>query len=386
MNFSSTSSNEEAKTYQRQKMLFKILGWLPLIGIFMVMFCSIYIFRYHFTNGNDATVNSVIFISTIGYGALIAGAAYAVGGFGGFLFGLPRSLSNPDGTNKNYSRNDNLIQISDWLTKIIVGLGLTNLHKIPPMLDGLGQNVKVVFGGEQAGAIIGEGLIIYFLVCGFLLGYLWTNIHYIPILTLMDKEAKNITDQKKIQDKETAANAANDVHTESINSSDPNAFIKIEDKQKTISGKTNILSPEDYAARIGKARQKMQKGLQSQSSLPDNLKDPNKNQWGGKSENNGRKLSAIVSSVDDTGLYRVILTVTSFNPAGKMNDGDVVLFVLHNTFPDPYRISLVESGKAELEIISYGAFTVGALADDGVTELEFDLAALKDAPDKFIKN
>ena len=59
-----------------------------------------------------------------------------------------------------------------------------------------------------------------------------------------------------------------------------------------------------------------------------------------------------------------------------LKDGDLVIFALHPTFGDPpARIVTVEDGEAELTLLSYGSFTVGAIADDG-TELELDLAEL----------
>lgn len=81
-------------------------------------------------------------------------ACLIAGGFVGFLFGIPRILqsdtaaaprpvSQPgeSGTAfetpvaSNYRPNTNLDQISDWLTKIIVGLGLVNLQKVPERLS-----------------------------------------------------------------------------------------------------------------------------------------------------------------------------------------------------------------------------------------------------------
>lgn len=86
--------------------------------------------------------------------ALIVIACWAVaGGVLGFLFGIPRLLQrwaapSPPGTSgegkaaegKEVARryllsNSNLEDISDWLTKIIVGLGLINLTKMPTYID-----------------------------------------------------------------------------------------------------------------------------------------------------------------------------------------------------------------------------------------------------------
>ncbi|HTA26879.1 MAG TPA: pYEATS domain-containing protein [Bacteroidia bacterium] len=392
MNTSQSITNKTGeKSSERQWWLFFCLVSMPILGILMIALCAINFIKI-------PTIDSITHLTilptapyvpywvTIGYGILIGGAAYIVGGFGGFLFGLPRYLSNPDSPSKDYSRNDNLIQISDWLTKIIVGLGLTNLYKIPSLIDQMGQNLKAVFGNGENGAVIGEVIVIYFFVSGFLMGYLWTNIQYIAILTEMDKVVKDLTAEK--QAKETVANTAIDTLEKTISSNDPNdstAYNKVEERQKAIPNRSRILSFDEFSKLIDKAQQKMKIGLNSQQALPDNLKDPNKNQWGGKPINNDRKLDAsIISSGDD--LFKVTLTVTSTNINNPMNNGDVVLFSLHNTFQKPYKIVTVIDNVATLEFISYGAFTVGALCDDGITELEYDLTNIPNAPEKFIKN
>jgi len=61
--------------------------------------------------------------------ALVAGGAFGVGGLVGFLFGIPRSLAGiktEDDKSQSgaYRANTNLEEISDWLTKILVGVGL----------------------------------------------------------------------------------------------------------------------------------------------------------------------------------------------------------------------------------------------------------------------
>lgn len=162
-------------------------------------------------------------------GALLAGiiglAAGAIGAFVGFLFGLPRTLTSnelrgaratatadpgneaakevngdgeaapdaapaagveeaaPTGTvRSSYTDvNTNLEQISDWLTKIIVGVGLTQLNSIPKEIDGFGDRVGVYFlaGGKALG--IGTG--IYCLILGFFLAYVGTRVRLSLIFT-----------------------------------------------------------------------------------------------------------------------------------------------------------------------------------------------------------
>jgi len=63
---------------------------------------------------------------------LFAFAAVAAGAATGFLFGIPRTLQgNTPTESTSYQVNTNLEQISYWLTKIIVGLGLIKLKTIP---------------------------------------------------------------------------------------------------------------------------------------------------------------------------------------------------------------------------------------------------------------
>jgi hypothetical protein len=58
-------------------------------------------------------------------------------------------------------------------------------------------------------------------------------------------------------------------------------------------------------------------------------------------------------------------------------------FYLHNTFPQPKLSVEAEDNVAKFQIGAYGAFTVGALADDGRTCLELDLVGDPDFPLEF---
>jgi len=61
-----------------------------------------------------------------------------------------------------------------------------------------------------------------------------------------------------------------------------------------------------------------------------------------------------------------------------------VQFFLHDTFKNDRPIVTVgPNGAAELKLTAWGAFTVGAIADDGRTKLELDLQTLEDAPVEF---
>jgi len=114
------------------------------------------------------------------------------------------------------------------------------------------------------------------------------------------------------------------------------------------------------------------------------LEDPWKGQFGGSNidKNNGRELSAtVVPMTNRKEYYEVTLTVASTNSANPL-EGSVIFFI-HDTFPNPKRLVGVANGVASLELESWGAFTVGALADEGRTRLELDLADDSNFPRKF---
>jgi hypothetical protein len=126
-------------------------------------------------------------------GLCIAGASALTGGLLGFLFGIPRALqigettpnqslnagqntSNPNGHNVGYRANTNLEQISDWLTKILVGVGLTQLIVLPQKLKELGLFLAPGFDTVPHPNLLAIVIVMYFSVSGFLFGYLWTRL------------------------------------------------------------------------------------------------------------------------------------------------------------------------------------------------------------------
>ncbi|HEY0037555.1 MAG TPA: pYEATS domain-containing protein [Longimicrobium sp.] len=115
-------------------------------------------------------------------------------------------------------------------------------------------------------------------------------------------------------------------------------------------------------------------------SVPD---DPWKGRFGGQKISGTREIDAEVTPVGSSGLYRVRLQVRSTNPKRDPLHGTVQFF-LHDTFSNDRPVVTVgPSGVAELTLTAWGAFTVGALADDGGTKLELDLAELATAPHDF---
>ncbi len=128
-------------------------------------------------------------------------ACLASGAFAGFLFAIPRVHQEPppkvdpnmgatpqagethrEGVvspiaYSSYSQqvNTNLETISDWLCKIIVGVGLIELRGIPTQIDYLAAALTRDLGNGFTHSYAG-GLIVYFVILGFFGGYLVTRL------------------------------------------------------------------------------------------------------------------------------------------------------------------------------------------------------------------
>jgi hypothetical protein len=137
-------------------------------------------------------------------GALVTLAATAAGSVAGFLFGLPRyspvlavPVSEAESPAQSsltaaaqaraaagiYTPSNNLEQVSDWLTKLLLGAGLVQLGHIGNwfggFLDGLASAMTSAPGSVPpiAHAIAGS-IIVFYTSYGFLFGYIITTLWY----------------------------------------------------------------------------------------------------------------------------------------------------------------------------------------------------------------
>jgi len=131
-------------------------------------------------------------LSILGCALLIALAATLVGTFIGFIFGIPKTVTTT-GTAVNitetYQGNTNLEQISDWLTKILIGAGLVELKAIYTTLQSFGSQFVKHKPLGVLGWIVAPALVISYSICGFLLAYLWARIYMIADLEKRKKIA-----------------------------------------------------------------------------------------------------------------------------------------------------------------------------------------------------
>jgi len=138
-------------------------------------------------------------------GALVALAAAAIAAVGGFLFGLPRYSSvltvpvsdsaSPTESSITaaaemqraagvYAPSNNLEQVSDWLTKLLLGAGLVQLGRVGRWLGGFinGLTGALTSGDTStvpsAAKVVAGSLLGFYSAFGFLFGYIVTTIWY----------------------------------------------------------------------------------------------------------------------------------------------------------------------------------------------------------------
>lgn len=140
------------------------------------------------------------FRTQLGAGFFLAGSSLLGGVLVGFLFAIPKSDSSlgnsissseeSKGVSK-YSLNTNLEDISDWLSKMIVGVGLVQLTSVPGYIKRASlywsSSVKPGFPAAYTST-----LIIFFCLLGFLVGYLWTRLDLIGDFIRQDPRNVNL--------------------------------------------------------------------------------------------------------------------------------------------------------------------------------------------------
>jgi hypothetical protein len=129
---------------------------------------------------------------------MLAFSAFTTGNLLGLLFGIPKAvqaetdeLRTSGGADpRNIAANNNLVQISDWLTKVLVGATLTQVTKLPVALE----YFSVQYGreiGKPASVFILTG----FSATGFLSGYLFTRL----VLQHALHRANTVPDLEKVK-------------------------------------------------------------------------------------------------------------------------------------------------------------------------------------------
>lgn len=176
--------------------------WLGLATVFIFSLNS---------ETTEQQKQSILF--TLGTSLSVGGASVLIGALLGFLFAVPRAARtangkitqssdnstadvNFSGNNKQnqklYTDNTNIEEISDWLTKILVGIGLVQLKTLPTYLGKLERLLQVAIGN----GVFGVAIVIHFSVCGFFLGYLASRL-FLPGAFSRSVDIENLIEEKE---------------------------------------------------------------------------------------------------------------------------------------------------------------------------------------------
>ncbi|ULB34516.1 hypothetical protein [Proteiniphilum propionicum] len=142
----------------------------------------------------SATI-SLTYWDFLGLIIIVALASLITGAVLGFIFGIPR-LNRDYNPGENYGRdtkynpNTNLEDVSDWLTKIILGVTLTQLGKIPGYLQSIADYILVNADCENLNCDFARpimiAVLIYFFVAGFISGYFYTRLYLPSLFSIME--------------------------------------------------------------------------------------------------------------------------------------------------------------------------------------------------------
>lgn len=152
-------------------------------------------------------------------------ALWATGSLCGFLFAIPRvvqptrpapavatSRSSPDGLSTIIARpadaagapinrqnipyqliiNTNLEEISDWLTKIIIGMTLIQLKEIPSEIDRLAELIGRNLPTSPDHRGFATAIVVLFTVLGFLFGYLVTRLYVQRVMARVERSVVDV--------------------------------------------------------------------------------------------------------------------------------------------------------------------------------------------------
>jgi hypothetical protein len=315
---------------------------------------------------------------------LLGLAGMSTGGMVGFLFGLPRShtqdgaeqagtTATKDGVVRlRYEPSTNLEQISDWLTKLLIGVGLVQLQHVGDALAAIGDMVaRSQHPPVESVAVVTQAIFVLSVAIGFIGTFLWTRLYYGVIQTRADQKILDLL-RLAVHKAERA-----DTVAESLASG------KIGARRDTLT-RTDLLSPvvaKGVPAVPASWPQAIRDRIQQFAQAPVVRDSDPAGQIFGEAgrQANGRVLDASVVAEYEDGLI-VQLSVRRTARAPLAGD---VLFLLHPTFDEPILTATPKDGVAQVEIYTDGWFTVAAIADEGRTVLSFDLRNMPGAPEWF---
>jgi hypothetical protein len=300
---------------------------------------------------------------------LVGFASISVGFIVGHLFAFPRARGESEGVS-SLQVNNNLAEVSDWVTKMMLGIGLSQFNELSLSMQSVALYVSNAIVCQPNDMTFSMTLMIVSVVLGFFTGFQYTRLSLSKQYSLADKEILSEIAQ--------ASNSERYSDIENVLSIAANAVAEGFVSKGKMDGNEKPFNQIDVLRRLVRESESLMAAGRNR-----NPEDPNHNTWGGHSTMGRFTLSAQVNPWDGVNqLFKVTIQVEDIEEA----TGACVV-ALHSTFKSPIKPLVMENGKAELSVIAYGAFTVGALVmvsgvDDPVM-LELDLSDLESAPPEF---
>ena len=164
--------------------------FLTLIGSLLACICIIAIYACSLS-GNCREAFTTLF--------MVAVSSYAIGNILGLIFGIPKTVQDQTGTPLEqkklfYQVNTSLEQISDWLTKMIIGAGLVELKGLTVFLVSISKKIAADIGYDKAQSIIISSMLCFFIL-GFFVTYFSTRLYIANALAEANAELQETSEE-----------------------------------------------------------------------------------------------------------------------------------------------------------------------------------------------
>jgi hypothetical protein len=238
--------------------------WLPYLAVAPAL--GLVALTVYAVSLNSASVFAVAFL-----------VAFLVGALLGFLFGIPRLLAaegapavaptsdevaagESTALRSPYRSNTNLEQISDWLTKILVGVGLVELGKLSSGTRRLVDFLAPGLGGEKSSPGFGLALLLLYGVSGFLIVYLLTRVYLGRVFAQADELMRRIDEVEEEQRQQKRDIEALSTVTRCLDADPADPEIAVEKLNKAVKDASDLMRIQIFNL----ARQRRQNGTPEQ--------------------------------------------------------------------------------------------------------------------------
>jgi hypothetical protein len=329
-----------------------LLIFFPIIIILVIFFLTL---SYPCKQIAFVIANTLVIIFSIAI----------VGFLIGFIFGIPRSIrfrfdkannkfENSTDDQNLFADNTNLEEISDWITKIIVGLTLVESREILLRLEYGATSIANSYPNSSLHLMVfSYSLLIFFSGYGFFGGYFWARALFGSILI-----------QSKSEEQENLKRLLNRNLSNAIQSD--NTEIK-------------AIGMTEAIPTLADLKSKISDLLRTTPIL--DKEDTQNSRWKGQSISNDRELKATVTPTLIGGMFDVVIEVISTSLSKPLNT--IVVILLDSTFAENEIYLTPENNKVKVTVVAIEAFTIAAICDELNTKLELNLQKMAGLPQKF---